>query len=134
MSDLASSSASAGETSLVNQYAIVAVFFFIGLAFLAALLTFSRLIRPGRPDPEKLSTYECGMKPIGQSWGQFNIRYYIFALLFVLFDVEAAFIYPWAVKLGQLKLFAFVEMLIFLAILAVGLIYAWRKGTLEWLE
>jgi len=119
---------------LINQYGIVVVFFFVGLVFLAALLFLSRLLRPHRPDPGKLSTYECGIPPVGQSWGQFNIRYYIFALLFVLFAVEAAYIFPWALKLGQLKLFAFVEMLIFLAILAVGLVYAWRKGVLEWLE
>ena len=118
----------------VNQYAIIAIFFVIGLAFLVAILILSRLIRPSKPDAAKLSTYECGMPPVGESWGQFNIRYYIFALLFVLFDVEAAFIFPWALQLGQLKLFALVEMIIFLAILSLGLIYAWRKGTLEWLE
>ena len=116
----------------ISQYNILVVFFFIGLAFLAALLFLSRLIRPARPTPTKLSTYECGIPPVGESWGRFNIRYYIFALLFVLFDVEAAFVYPWAVKLGQLKLFALIEMLIFLAILALGLVYAWRKGNLEW--
>lgn len=118
----------------VSQYTIVAVFFVIGLAFLIAILVISRLIRPSKPHDAKLTTYECGMEPVGEAWGQFNIRYYIFALLFVLFDVEAAFIFPWALKLGELKLFAFVEMLVFLAILAVGLIYAWRKGMLEWLE
>ena len=118
----------------LDQYAIVVVFIVIGLAFLIATLFISRLVRPSSPDASKLSTYECGIEPKGDSWGRFNIRYYIFALLFVLFDVETAFIYPWAVKLGQLKMFAFVEMLIFLVILAVGLIYAWRKGTLEWLD
>ncbi len=119
---------------MASQYSIVVVFFFIGLAFLAALLFLSRLLRPNRPHPAKLTTYECGIPPVGQSWGQFNIRYYIFALLFVLFDVEAAYIFPWALKLGQLKMFAFVEMLIFLVILAFGLVYAWRKGDLEWPE
>ena len=116
------------------QYAIVVISMLIGFAFLAALLVVSRLLRPNRPDDQKLSTYECGMEPIGQSWGQFRVHYYIFALLFVLFDVETVFIFPWALKLGQMKLFAFVEMLVFLAILSIGLIYAWRKGVLEWLE
>ena len=117
-----------------GQYAIFVIFAILGLVFLVALLLLSRFLRPSRPSAEKLSTYECGIPPVGESWGQFNIRYYIFALLFILFDVEAAYIFPWALKLGQLKLYAFGEMLIFLAILAVGLIYAWRKGALEWLD
>ncbi len=117
-----------------SQYSIIVVFALIGIAFLAALLLLSRALRPNRPSPGKLSTYECGMEPVGQAWGQIHIHYYIFALLFVLFDVEAAYIFPWALKLGQMKLFAFAEMLVFLAILAVGLAYAWRKGTLEWIE
>jgi NADH-quinone oxidoreductase subunit A len=117
-----------------TQYSIVVVFFLIGLAFLAVALILSRLLRPNKPDDEKLSTYECGIKPIGPAVGQFHLHYYIFALIFVLFDVETVYIFPWALKLGQMRLFAFVEMLVFLAILAVGLIYAWRKGTLDWLE
>ncbi len=116
------------------DYSVIVVFFLIGFAFLAASLLFSRLVRPSRPGGKKLTTYECGIEPIGQSWGQFHIQYYIFALLFVLFDVETVYIFPWALKLGQMRLFAFGEMLVFLAILAVGLIYAWRKGTLEWSE
>ena len=119
---------------LGEPYSIIVVFSLIGFAFLAALLVVARLLRPNRPGADKLSTYECGIEPIGQSWGQFHIQYYVFALLFVLFDVESVYLFPWALQLGQMKLFAFVEMLVFLAILAVGLIYAWRKGTLEWLE
>jgi NADH-quinone oxidoreductase subunit A len=115
-------------------YTIVVVFSLLGLIFLVASLILSRVIRPNRPNPQKLTTYECGIEPVGQSWGQFHVHYYIFALLFVLFDVETVYIFPWALKLGQLRMFAFVEMLVFLAILAVGLIYAWRQGMLEWLE
>ncbi|MEN9279034.1 MAG: photosynthetic/respiratory NAD(P)H-quinone oxidoreductase subunit C, partial [Thermostichus sp. DG_1_5_bins_95] len=78
------------------------------------------------------STYESGMEPVGQAWIQFNIRYYMFALVFVIFDVETVFLYPWAVAFHRLGLLAFVEALIFIAILVVGLVYAWRKGALEW--
>jgi NADH-quinone oxidoreductase subunit A len=115
-------------------YTIIVVFTLLGFVFLAATLIISRLLRPNRPHHEKLTTYECGIEPVGQSWGQFHVHYYIFALLFVLFDVETVYLFPWALKLGQLRMFAFMEMLVFLGILAVGLIYAWRKGVLEWIE
>jgi NADH-quinone oxidoreductase subunit A len=86
------------------------------------------------PDPKgvKSSTYECGMETIGTSWVQFNFRYYFYALLFVVFDIETVFLYPWAVHFKQLKLFGFIEMLIFILILVVGLVYAWRKKVMEW--
>ena len=95
-------------------------------------LTASRLVRPSRRGAERRTTYESGMEPIGGAWIQFNIRYYMFALVFVIFDVETVFLYPWAVAFNQLGLLAFVEALIFIAILVVGLAYAWRKGALEW--
>lgn len=120
----------------VEQYNIVAVFFFVGLAFLVLLLLLSWFLSPRRPNPEKLSTYECGNEPVGPSWGQFNIRYYVFALLFVLFDIEAVFIFPWALHLSRTRfpLAVLIDMLVFLVILTVGLVYAWRKGTLKWEE
>jgi NADH:ubiquinone oxidoreductase subunit 3 (subunit A) len=90
-------------------------------------------IRPEKPDPIKTSVYECGMVPIGTAQVRYNVRYYIFGLLFVIFDVEAVFLYPWAVAYKQLGLFAFVEALIFIAILLVGYVYAWRKRAMEWL-
>ena len=90
-------------------------------------------IRPKRPDPIKSATYECGVETEGDAWGQFNVRYYVFALLFVVFDVEAVFLYPWAVAFRQLGLFAFVEAVLFIAILVVGYVYAWRRRALEWL-
>lgn len=90
------------------------------------------ILRPRRQGAARRTTYESGMEPIGGAWIQFNIRYYMFALAFVIFDVETVFLYPWAVAFSQLGLLAFVEALIFIAILVVGLVYAWRKGALEW--
>jgi len=90
-------------------------------------------LRPKRPDPVKEATYECGVETVGDAWGQFNVRYYVFALLFVIFDVEAVFLYPWAVAYRQLGLYAFVEAVLFVLILVVGYVYAWRRKALEWL-
>jgi NAD(P)H-quinone oxidoreductase subunit 3 len=95
-------------------------------------LTASKLLRPSRRGPERRTTYESGMEPVGGAWIQFNIRYYMFALIFVIFDVETVFLYPWAVAFNQLGLLAFIEALIFVGILVIGLVYAWRKGALEW--
>jgi NADH:ubiquinone oxidoreductase subunit 3 (subunit A) len=90
------------------------------------------LLRPAKPNPIKSSTYECGVETQGDAWVQFKVQYYIYALVFVIFDIEVIFLFPWAVAFNKLGLFAFVEMLIFLAILVVGLAYAWGKGVLEW--
>ncbi|KGF72035.1 NADPH-quinone oxidoreductase [Neosynechococcus sphagnicola sy1] len=107
--------------------------FFLVCSLVPALaLTASRLLRPQRRGPERRTTYESGMEPIGGAWIQFNIRYYMFALVFVVFDVETVFLYPWAVAFHRLGLLAFIEALIFIAILVVALVYAWRKGALEW--
>lgn len=95
-------------------------------------LTASKLLRPSNRGPERRTTYESGMEPVGGAWIQFNIRYYMFALVFVIFDVETVFLYPWAVAFHRLGVLAFIEALIFIAILVVGLVYAWRKGALEW--
>ena len=89
-------------------------------------------LRPSQPDPIKQSVYECGMVPVGDAHVRYNVRYYVFGLLFVIFDVEAVFLYPWAVTHRQLGLFAFVEALIFIGILLVGYAYAWRKRAMEW--
>ena len=90
-------------------------------------------IRPSKPDPIKQSVYECGMVPIGDAHVRYNVRYYLFALLFVVFDVEAVFLYPWAVAYRHLGVYAFVEAMIFIAILGVGYAYAWRKRAMEWI-
>jgi NAD(P)H-quinone oxidoreductase subunit 3 len=117
---------------VLTGYEYFLVFLLIcGMVPLLALSA-SRLVRPSRRGPERRTTYESGMEPVGGAWIQFNIRYYMFALVFVIFDVETVFLYPWAVAFNQLGLLAFVEVLIFIAILVVGLVYAWRKGALEW--
>ncbi|MCL2925896.1 MAG: photosynthetic/respiratory NAD(P)H-quinone oxidoreductase subunit C [Trichodesmium sp. MAG_R04] len=111
--------------------------YFLGFLIISSLvpiiaLTASKLLRPKTFSPERRTTYESGVEPIGGAWIQFNIRYYMFALVFVIFDVETVFLYPWAVAFHQLGLLAFIEALIFIAILVVALVYAWRKGALEW--
>ncbi|MBI2846314.1 MAG: NADH-quinone oxidoreductase subunit A [Chloroflexi bacterium] len=101
------------------------------MLLLSWALTFVR-VRPRKPNPVKYTTYECGMQTIGGSWIQFNFRYYLYALLFVVFDIETVFLYPWAVYFKQLKLFGFIEMLVFILILLVAFVYAWKKKALEW--
>lgn len=115
-----------------NNYLIVAIFLFLGLALPIGALTAGRFLRPHNPTSAKQETYESGMEPYGGSWVQFNVKYYMYALLFVVFDVETIFLYPWAVAYDQLGLFALVEMLIFVVLLVIGLIYAWKKKVLEW--
>ena len=120
-----------------RQYGLIAIF--AGIAFIvpASMLMLSWLasrlgVRPNNPNPVKLDTYECGMQAIGGRWRQFNFRYYMYAILFVVFDVEVVFLYPWATKFLQLELFALIEMAAFVLILLVGWAYAWRKRDLEW--
>jgi len=121
---------------LLAGYGYIAILLVAAISIPALLLLLARFVsnKPKQPDPEgvKTDTYECGMKTIGSSWIQFNFRYYFYALLFVVFDIETVFLYPWAVHFKQLKLFGFVEMLIFILILVVGLVYAWKKKVLEW--
>jgi len=116
----------------VSVYGAVALLFLIAIGFGVLPLVISYLARPKRPTPVKTSTYECGLQTIGPTWVRFRLGFYLYALVFVIFDVETVFLYPWAVAYKQLGLFAFVEMLIFIAVLVVGLIYAWRKRALEW--
>lgn len=111
--------------------------YFLGFLLICGLvpvlaLGASAFVRPKRPGQERRTTYESGMEPIGGAWIQFNIRYYMFALVFVVFDVETVFLYPWAVAFSRLGLLAFIEALVFIAILVIALVYAWRKGALEW--
>jgi NADH-quinone oxidoreductase subunit A len=114
------------------SYLPVVVFTFVGIAFIAFNLLIARLLSPSAPTPEKLSTYECGVQPVGDAWRQFNPRYYLFALLFVVFDVEAVFLYPWAVAFRQVGAYAVAEMLIFVGLLIAGLVFAWRREALQW--
>jgi len=116
----------------LGSFLTVAILGAAAIGLVAGMLGLSSLIRPKRPQAQKYLTYESGVDPIGDGWSQSQVRYYIFALLFVMFDVEAVFIFPWAVRLEVLGVFGLVEMLIFIAILALGLVYAWRKGVLRW--
>jgi len=113
-------------------YGIIAVFLIIGIVFVLFAIFFAGLIRPQRPSKTKLDNYECGETPIGGAWIQYNAGFYIYALIFVIFDVEVVFLFPWAVAFKQLGLFALIEMFIFLFILILGLAYAWKKGALKW--
>lgn len=116
----------------MNQYVMAAIFIALGIFLPIAALTLGRLLRPHRPTPEKQTTYESGNEPTGMGQVRFHVRYYLFALMFVIFDVEAVFLYPWAVAFGKLGWFAVIEMLIFVSLLVIGLIYAWRKKVLKW--
>ena len=114
------------------SYLYVFAFFTVGALFVTGLLTLARLVAPKKVTPEKLRTYESGEEPIGQAWGRYPTHFYVFALLFVVFDVEVIFLFPWAVLFRQLGASGLVEMVIFIAILAVGLFYAWKKDALNW--
>jgi NADH-quinone oxidoreductase subunit A len=116
-----------------SQYITIGIFVLVGLALVGVTLQLARLVRPNVPHPDKYTTYESGIDPIGRGWAQTNVRYYIFALLFVIFDVEAVFLFPWAIVFKRLGTQAFIEMLVFIAILAFALLYAIRKKMLEWL-
>src|SRR5919206_869402 len=119
-------------SQFLRQYLTVAIFGGAAVVMVGAMLGAGRLLRPTRPQTGKYINYECGVDPVGVGWSQSQIRYYVFALLFVMFDVEAVFIFPWAVRLERLAVFGLVEMGIFVLILALGLVYAWRKGVLRW--
>jgi NADH-quinone oxidoreductase subunit A len=114
------------------QYITIGIFALVGIALVGVTLQLARLVRPNVPTPEKYTTYESGIDPIGRGWAQSNVRYYIFALLFVIFDVEAVFLFPWAMVFERLGVQAFLEMVIFIAILALALLYAIKKKVLEW--
>lgn len=125
--------------SFYEQYGTFAVVALVGIGFYALVMGVNRVLRPSLPHSEKLTTYECGVDAVGTGWSQMNIRYYVFAFLFVIFDVEAVFLFPWAVIVGDLgpdspvsPVYALVAMFIFIATLLEGLGYAWKKGVLKW--
>jgi NADH-quinone oxidoreductase subunit A len=116
-------------------FASVLMFFVVGFVFLALVLLLSRLIQAtGKPGRDKYIPYECGEVPEGSAWIRFNIRFYVVALIFIIFDVEIVFLLPWAVVFKRLGAFAYIEGLIFIGILVVGLAYVWKKGDLEWVK
>jgi NADH-quinone oxidoreductase subunit A len=116
-----------------EPWLFIGLFLVLAPVFPAAALLIPRLIAPKKPNVIKSQTYECGIETVGDSWVQFKIQYYIFALIFLVFDVETVFLYPWAAAIGQLSLFAVLEGVLFILILVLGLVYAWRKGALEWI-
>jgi NADH-quinone oxidoreductase subunit A len=125
--------------SFFEQYGTFAILVIVGAALYAVIMLVSRLMRPTVPSPLKLTTYECGVESVGTGWSQMNIRYYVFAFLFVIFDVEAIFLFPWSVIIGGLDAtttpsatFALVAMFLFIGTLLEGLAYAWKKGVLKW--
>jgi NADH:ubiquinone oxidoreductase subunit 3 (subunit A) len=115
-----------------NEWLYIGLFLVIGIIVPVVPLVFARLVAPRKPNPIKQSTYECGIETVGESWVQFKAQYYVFALVFLVFDVESVFLFPWALTLKQLPLFVVLEGVLFIGILVVGLVYAWRKGMLEW--
>ncbi|HSM00558.1 MAG TPA: NADH-quinone oxidoreductase subunit A [Candidatus Limnocylindria bacterium] len=119
---------------MLADFATVLVFIVLGAVTVALMLGISRLLHPRNPTAVKLSTYECGEVPFGSSWVQFNIRFYVVALIFLIFDVEVALLYPWAVVFRRLGLLAFVEAFIFIVILLAGLAYLWKEGDLDWVR
>lgn len=123
-----------GVASVGLDRMVVAGFVVLGSLFVAVALTSSWLLSPKKPSDAKSATYECGVEPIGPPWVQFRAGYYVYALLYVIFDIETVFLYPWAVTFGQRGVgwFIFIEMLIFVAILIGGLAYAWKEGALQW--
>jgi len=125
--------------TLFEQYGTFAIIVVAGCLLYAVIMIVSRVMRPSVPSPQKLTTYECGVESLGTGWSQTNIRYYVFAFLFVIFDVEAVFLFPWAVIVGGLDaatsvspVFALVAMFLFIGTLLEGLAYAWKKGVLTW--
>ena len=118
--------------SLLAEYFPILVFLAIAGGLAAVMITFSYALGSQRPDSEKLSPYECGFDPFEDARIRFDVRYYLVAILFIIFDLEVAFLFPWAVSLGDIGIFGFWSMLVFLGVLTVGFAYEWRKGALEW--
>jgi NADH-quinone oxidoreductase subunit A len=117
---------------MLENYIAVLIFIVIGLGLGAVMIMAGAVLGPHRPDSEKQSPYECGFEAFEDSRMKFDVRYYLVAILFIIFDLEIAFLFPWAVVLNEIGMFGFLAMMVFLAILVVGFIYEWRKGALEW--
>ncbi len=116
----------------LSEYLPIVIFLGIAVALAGALTLTSYLIARQRPDSEKLSAYECGFEPFGDARGRFDVRFYLVSILFIIFDLEVAFLFPWAITLKETSLFGFWSMVVFLAVLTVGFVYEWKKGALEW--
>ena len=116
----------------LKDYLPIILFLVIALILSAGFILINFLLSPNNPDPEKLSAYECGFEPFNDSRMEFDVRFYLVAILFIIFDLEIAFLFPWAISLGGIGVFGFVSMMIFLFILTIGFIYEWKKGALDW--
>ena len=116
----------------LKDYLSIIIFIFIALLLSVGFIVLNFLFSPKNPDPEKLSAYECGFEAFSDSRMEFDVRFYLVAILFIIFDLEIAFLFPWAISLGKIGIFGFISMMIFLAILTVGFIYEWKKGALDW--
>ena len=116
----------------LKDYFSIILFLVISLSLSVGFILMNFLLSPRKPDPEKLSAYECGFEPFEDSRMEFDVRFYLVAILFIIFDLEIAFLFPWAISLGNIGLFGFVSMMIFLFILTVGFVYEWKKGALDW--
>ena len=116
----------------LKDYLSIIIFLFIAISLSVGFIVLNFLFSPKNPDPEKLSAYECGFEAFGDSRMEFDVRFYLVAILFIIFDLEIAFLFPWAISLGNIGLLGFVSMMIFLFILTVGFIYEWKKGALDW--
>jgi len=117
---------------MLDNWLYIGLFMVVAIIIPAVAVVLPRLIAPRKPNPIKAQTYECGMETVGETWIQFKVQYYIYALVFLVFDIETVFLYPWAVAFDQLELFMVLEGILFILILLAGLVYAWKKGALEW--
>ena len=119
-------------SNYLTEYLPILLFIVVGLAIAIGMTAISFVIGESKPDNEKLSAYECGFEAFDDARGRFDVRFYLVAILFIIFDLEVAFLFPWAITLGKIGLFGFWSMMIFLLILTIGFIYEWKKGALEW--
>tara|TARA_Y100000590_G_scaffold113265_1_gene129155 strand:+ start:25 stop:393 length:369 start_codon:yes stop_codon:yes gene_type:complete len=119
-------------SDFLKDYLSIILFLIIALGLSVAFIVINFILSPKKPDPEKLSAYECGFEPFNDSRMEFDVRFYLVAILFIIFDLEIAFLFPWAISLGNIGLLGFCSMMIFLFILTVGFIYEWKKGALDW--
>ena len=119
-------------TEFLKDYLSIIIFLFVALGLSIGFIGLNFLFSPKNPDPEKLSAYECGFEPFGDSRMEFDVRFYLVAILFIIFDLEIAFLFPWAISLGNLGPLGYWSMMVFLLILTIGFIYEWKKGALDW--
>ena len=117
---------------LLSEYLPILIFIFIGFFISLGMTVFSFFVSEKNPDKEKLSAYECGFEAFDDARGRFDVRFYLVAILFIIFDLEVAFLFPWAITLGKIGFFGFFSMMIFLIVLTIGFVYEWKKGALEW--